>query len=544
VCDVVIQGVKVQVVLPSAEQIRECISLHPYLVHLGKGILLPRKDTISQNLLTVSGKKENIGNEIQTRNGLILTPTTSRNLLLLGTALCTDPYPPPILVCGPRGSGKSSLIRELVHLCSPLNSTKARTEDLLELHVDEETDSKTLLGSYVATDIPGEFTWRPGALTNAVLQGKWVLLEDVDSCPSEIQAALVKLLEERILPLGTGRAEKCHPKFRMFGTCTVDSGFSNVHDGASTMKERHLRRGVTTAGSGGKRLLHPGLWRKVHVEPLPYSEVTLVCKKLYPSLPNVIHVAALTLYKSFDKSGRKEQTKSMVDNETTQSDCKASLSHQDRDKNSDQIIKTMLHRLGNSRDASVRDLIKLLSRISSNVYFEPGVAFCTESQRTNCMAEAIDVFTGWHPCFQLKRDLVRYLIAPAWDIPCDVALRYLEERQPKVERSRHHICVGRSKIDCPVKYQSDANSMSRNFADTNYALRLMESVGVCINQNEATLLVGGEQKQQLNYFSSVRLSLFLSFLLGRNGMWEDNIDSATISIIWSRSSCSKSFPSN
>eukprot|EP00957_Ditylum_brightwellii_P111641 8515840-Ditylum_brightwellii.AAC.1 len=61
---------------------------------------------------------------------------------------------------------------------------------LLELHIDDETDSKTLIGSYVATDIPGEFTWRAGALTNAVRSGKWILIEDVEFCPMEIQAAL------------------------------------------------------------------------------------------------------------------------------------------------------------------------------------------------------------------------------------------------------------------------------------------------------------------------------------------------------------------
>jgi predicted AAA+ superfamily ATPase len=69
-----------------------------------------------------------------------MTPTTTRNMAMLGIALCTDPYPNPILVCGPRGSGKSSLIRELA--CCRSKSSIAT--DLLELHVDEEIDSKTL----------------------------------------------------------------------------------------------------------------------------------------------------------------------------------------------------------------------------------------------------------------------------------------------------------------------------------------------------------------------------------------------------------------
>ena len=138
-----------------------------------------------------------------------MTPTTTRNMAMLGIALCTDPYPNPILVCDPRGSGKSSLIRELA--CCRSKSSIAT--DLLELHVDEEIDSKTLLGLFTVSDIPGEFTWKPGPLTIAARTGKWVLIEDVDSCPIEIQAALVSLLENRILPLGNGRNEKYHANF-------------------------------------------------------------------------------------------------------------------------------------------------------------------------------------------------------------------------------------------------------------------------------------------------------------------------------------------
>jgi midasin (ATPase involved in ribosome maturation) len=33
------------------------------------------------------------------------------------------------------------------------------------IHMDEQMDSRTLVGSYVCTEQPGEFKWNPGSLT-------------------------------------------------------------------------------------------------------------------------------------------------------------------------------------------------------------------------------------------------------------------------------------------------------------------------------------------------------------------------------------------
>ena len=46
---------------------------------------------------------------------------------------------------------------------------------LIRIQLDDQMDSKTLLGTYVCTDTPGEFLWQPGALTQAVMQGRWVM---------------------------------------------------------------------------------------------------------------------------------------------------------------------------------------------------------------------------------------------------------------------------------------------------------------------------------------------------------------------------------
>ena len=50
----------------------------------------------------------------------------------------------------------------------------------MEIHLDDQLDSKSLIGTHVCTDIPGRFRWQPGVLTRALRQGLWVIIEDID----------------------------------------------------------------------------------------------------------------------------------------------------------------------------------------------------------------------------------------------------------------------------------------------------------------------------------------------------------------------------
>ena len=49
------------------------------------------------------------------------------------------------------------------------------SDALLKIHLGDQTDSKVLLGTYVCTDVPGEFRWQSGVLTQAVVGGLGVL---------------------------------------------------------------------------------------------------------------------------------------------------------------------------------------------------------------------------------------------------------------------------------------------------------------------------------------------------------------------------------
>ncbi len=74
---------------------------------------------------------------------------------------------------------------------------------------------QVLLGTYVCTDIPGEFRWQAGALTQAVQHGRWALMEDIDRAPFEVLSAIVSLLEHRRLFLpGRGEVIEAAPGFQ------------------------------------------------------------------------------------------------------------------------------------------------------------------------------------------------------------------------------------------------------------------------------------------------------------------------------------------
>ena len=47
--------------------------------------------------------------------------------------------------------------------------------------MDDSSDMRFLLGSYVCGEQPGSFEWRDGPLTHAVRTGQWLLLEDIDA---------------------------------------------------------------------------------------------------------------------------------------------------------------------------------------------------------------------------------------------------------------------------------------------------------------------------------------------------------------------------
>lgn len=77
--------------------------------------------------------------------------------------------------------------------------------DIVRITLTDQTDGKLLLGTYVTTT-PGSFAWRPGILTTAVKEGKWIVIEDIERAGNDVLSTLMPLLEGRPLELN-GRGD-------------------------------------------------------------------------------------------------------------------------------------------------------------------------------------------------------------------------------------------------------------------------------------------------------------------------------------------------
>ena len=167
----------------------------------------------------------------------------------------------PVLLSGPSGCGKTALLCELARRLG-------RGASMVKVHLDEQLDSKVLLGSYICSEAAGEFQWQPGVVTQAVAQGRWLLLEDVDRAPVEVMAALSSLLETRVLYVpGRAQALRAAPGFQIWGTLTTS-------DAATS--------GAAAAAIAARAVFAASRWQHVHLPRLPPADLVAVVRARYP----------------------------------------------------------------------------------------------------------------------------------------------------------------------------------------------------------------------------------------------------------------------
>lgn len=100
------------------------------------------------------------------------------------TAVSRDGHPetlnPGCVLQGPTSSGKTSLVAYLA----------AQTgHKLVRINNHEQTDLQEYLGSYISNET-GKLVFREGALVQAVRQGHWLLLDELNLAPSQVLEAL------------------------------------------------------------------------------------------------------------------------------------------------------------------------------------------------------------------------------------------------------------------------------------------------------------------------------------------------------------------
>jgi midasin len=121
---------------------------------------------------------------VQSNAKYILTSSVHYRMKQLARIVVSRRY--PILLQGPTSAGKTSLVEYLAKLTG---------QKFVRINNHEHTDLQEYMGSYLS-DSAGRLTFQEGALVEAVRNGYWIVLDELNLAPSEVLEALNRLLDD------------------------------------------------------------------------------------------------------------------------------------------------------------------------------------------------------------------------------------------------------------------------------------------------------------------------------------------------------------
>ncbi|KAK9375024.1 uncharacterized protein V1513DRAFT_425144 [Lipomyces chichibuensis] len=378
------------------------------------GVLVPRHKPLSTSV-----------------SPLIYTCATINNVRSLAMVLRTAS---PLLITGPPGSGKSFLIDNLLSILSRTSN------DIVKLHLGEQTDTKLLVGSYATGETPGSFMWKQGILASAVKHGKVVVVEDIDKAPNEVLSVLLSLVQQREISVPSrGQIIRAANSFQIVATITEQSS------------------------SHTKDFIGRQLWTHVRLEMIDDDELEQIVALKYPRLRSLagmmrqVYVVVREAYKSpkFVASTRGAQC----------------------------------------RTFSARDLMKWARRVDVLLSRSGGLGSLV-ADGVSCQVfdaifyEAVDVFAGSIRIPQ-GRVLVVGVIGSAMNVEPHVIQHYLSSHVPGLDVTGNSLTIGRVVIRKPPTLKKRKTGLSASwFAHTKHTLRLLEQIATCVSMREPVLLVG------------------------------------------------------
>uniref|UniRef100_A0A803SWY9 Midasin n=1 Tax=Anolis carolinensis TaxID=28377 RepID=A0A803SWY9_ANOCA len=388
------------------------------------GIVLPRQQF-------GPGENENILNKF------VLVKSTCTNLHNLAMAVSSQNA---VLLEGPVGCGKTSLVEFLGTVTG-----RTKPPHILKVQLGDQTDSKTLLGIYRCTDVPGEFVWQPGTLTQAVSKGHWILLEDIDYAPLDVISVLIPLLEngELLIP-GRSDCIQVTPGFHLFATRRVFScggGWYKQQNSHAALLDKY--------------------WTKIQLHNMPKAELKEILQRNYPKLATVLD-CLLDIY--IELTNDKHISESHIPgDETIMEDAPYSTKYK---------MPSL-----EGRELSLRDLLNWCNRISFHFDSSPHTAL-------NIFHEALDCFTAMLSK-QESRMKMAEVIGNKLNISRHKAEYYCQLYKPQLVITEQEVSVGRVKL-----LRKPTHALLLTFAPTRPSSVLLEQLAVCVEKGEPVLLVG------------------------------------------------------
>ncbi|KAL9108063.1 MAG: hypothetical protein Q9227_007169 [Pyrenula ochraceoflavens] len=383
---------------------------------------------------------------VQADPSFVLTHTTSQNLSRTGNALLEEM---PMLLLGPSSSGKTTLAHEAARRLNKLST-------MITLPLNNQADAKSLLGLYITSPSGDGFIWKPGVLTQAVREGRWVLIEDLDRVPSEILSLLNQLIESRHLNIPSrNESIRASSGFRLIGTIRL----SPKRSARATTKQSFL---------GARR------WRHVHINAITISDLHQIIQVKYPRVRRHL-TSVLNIFSRLEE---------------------------------------MYGFNGGARESGLSGVIRWCHRMhvrldSAGVATDRGVI--SEDMYDYILLDCIDCIAGSLSPGKERAKIVAML---AEELHCSPErLKFLvEDRIANFSNKKNQFSIGRTnlnKVHDPTRYSLNDHP----FARTRHSLALIESVASAIDNAEPLLLVGetGIGKtfviQQLAAFTGQKLTV-------------------------------------